>query len=283
MMRLFQVDAFASKPFRGNPAAVVPLQTSRWPPDSLLQSIAAENNLSETAFLLAADGTDEAARHRADYHLRWFTPALEVELCGHATLASAHVLFNHLLFQPDTVVFWTLSGGLSVARGERDLLVMNFPSVPIEPMPIDARINEALGIAPREMYRASRGVTGQAVNWLAVFDEAQVVRDCRPDFRELRSIGDGYLCITAPGDSPDVNFVSRYFAPAGGIDEDPVTGSTHCMLTPFWSKRLEKKELRALQISKRGGELFCKDCGERVEIAGRAVTYLEGEIRIGLR
>jgi len=260
---------------------VVPLEgESDWPDDRLLQAIAAENNLSETAFLLPAHRADEAAPHRADYHLRWFTPVLEVELCGHATLASAHVLFRHMGFAGDRITFHSLSGLLMVERGEDDLLVLDFPVMPLESMPADPAIARALGISPREVYRARKGVSGHAVNWLAVFDDARVVRECTPDFKALRDIGDGYLCITAPGDSPDVDFVSRYFAPAGGIDEDPVTGSTHCMLTPYWSKRLGRRRLRALQVSKRGGELFCEDRGERVRISGRAVTYLEGTIRV---
>ncbi len=278
-MRLYQVDAFAFELFRGNPAAVVPLEGERWLPDTVMQAIAAENNLSETAFLLRADRTQDRKPRDADFSLRWFTPAVEVELCGHATLASAHVLFNHLGFTGDRILFQTLSGMLAVAR-RGDLLAMDFPTVPIEAMPVDAGIEQATGVRPREVYRASKGVSGFAVNWLAVFDSAQQVRDCIPDFRVLRKVGDGYLCITAPGDASDVDFVSRYFAPAGGIDEDPVTGSTHCLLTPYWSKRLGKKSLHALQVSKRGGELFCEDHGERVEIAGRAVTYLEGEIRM---
>jgi PhzF family phenazine biosynthesis protein len=275
-MRLFQVDAFASKLFRGNPAAVVPIEGDQWPPDDLMQAIAAENNLSETAFLLATNGT---AIGDADFHLRWFTPAVEVELCGHATLASAHILFNHLAFGGDCVRFQTLSGILTVAKSG-ELLAMNFPAVTIETMPPNPSVEKAIGVRPREVYRAEKGVSGCAVNWLAVFATAQEVRDCVPDLRALRQVGDGFLCITAPGDEPGVDFVSRYFAPAGGIDEDPVTGSTHCLLTPYWSKRLGKKNLRALQVSKRGGELFCEDRGERVSIAGRAVTYSEGTIRV---
>jgi PhzF family phenazine biosynthesis protein len=279
-MRLFQVDAFTSELFRGNPAAVVPLEAEGWPDDSLLQAIALENNLSETAFLLPANGANDAAVHAADYHLRWFTPALEVDLCGHATLASAHVLFEHLSFQADAIVFWTLSGALTVQRGQAGMLEMNFPAIPLEPAPFDSSVERATGFKPRELLRASKGVSGHAVNWLAVFDEARMVHECRPDFNLVRKVGDGYLCITAPGDEPDIDFISRYFAPAGGIDEDPVTGSTHCLLTPYWSRRLGKPRLRAMQVSKRGGEIFCEDRGDRVAIAGRAVTYLQGEIDV---
>jgi PhzF family phenazine biosynthesis protein len=279
-VQVFHVDAFTSKLFRGNPAAVVPLGGNTWPADALMQAIAAENNLSETAFLLPAVASGAAREAGADYHLRWLTPALEVELCGHATLASAHVLFEELKFQRPVVRFWTLSGMVSVERGHEGMLILDFPAVPIERVAGESAVERALDICPREVYRAAKGVSGHAVNWLAVFDLARLVRDCVPDFRALPSVGDGYLCITAPGDEPQVDFVSRYFAPAGGIDEDPVTGSTHCMLTPYWSKRLGKKKLRALQVSKRGGELICEDKGARVGIAGRAVTYLEGTMRI---
>lgn len=283
-MRLFQVDAFSSRLFRGNPAAVVPLDQPSWPADELMQAIAAENNLSETAFLLPAKaGERPSGEAAADFGLRWFTPALEVELCGHATLASGHVLFHHLGFRGDRIAFQSVSGVLTVERGSDDLLVLDFPAVPVEEIPVDAALARALGATPRNAYRASKGVSGHASNWLAVFDRADDVRQCRPDFRALRGVGDGYHCITAPGDGGEVDFVSRYFAPAGGIDEDAVTGSTHCMLTPFWSSRLGKKKLRALQVSKRGGELFCEDRSGRIGIAGRAVTYLEGTIEISPR
>lgn len=283
-MRLFQVDAFSSRLFRGNPAAVVPLEQQKWPADELMQAIAAENNLSETAFLLPAKASERpSGEAAADFGLRWFTPALEVELCGHATLAGGHVLFHHLGFRGDRIAFQSLSGVLTVERGEDDLLALDFPAVAIEPIAAEPALAQALGAAPREVYRAKKGVSGRAVNWLAVFDRADDVRQCRPDFRALREVGDGYHCVTAPGDGGEVDFVSRYFAPAGGIDEDSVTGSTHCMLTPFWSKRLGRKKLRAVQASHRGGELFCEDRGERIGIAGRAVTYMEGTIEINPR
>ena len=255
---LYQVDAFTDRVFAGNPAAVCPLEA--WLPDAVLQGIAAENNLSETAFFVrSADG----------FALRWFTPAVEVELCGHATLASAHVLFEHLGQPGSEIRFTCKSGGLAVARdGER--LCLDFPARPPAPLAEAAGLAEALGRAPRETW-ASR-------DWMAVFDGEDEVRELRPDMARLAALGCLAVIATAPGRECD--FVSRFFAPAKGVPEDPVTGSAHCSLVPYWARRLGRARLLARQVSARGGELLCEDRGPRVSIAGRAVTYLEGAIFI---
>jgi predicted PhzF superfamily epimerase YddE/YHI9 len=248
---LYQVDAFASEPFRGNPAAVCLLD--EWLPDGTLQAIAAENNLSETAFLV---------REGEGYRLRWFTPKVEVELCGHATLASGFVLLE----SDGEVVFHTRSGTLKVRR-DGDVLTMDLPALPATPM---APPPALAALAPRATLRAS--------NWLAVFDREEQVRALAPDFAALAELHPYGVIATAPG--AKVDFVSRYFGPSFGVDEDPVTGSAHCTLVPYWSKRLGKPKLVAHQVSHRGGELICEDRGARVALTGRCVLYLEGEIRI---
>lgn len=256
---LHQIDAFASEVFRGNPAAVCPLEA--WLPDATMQAIAAENNLSETAFFVR-DG---------DVHrIRWFTPASEVPLCGHATLASAWVLFHALGAPGDEVRFASASGPLSVRR-RGELLVLDFPVLPLDRAHHDGEAAiDALGVPPVE-------VDGRPGLLFAVYaDEAQV-RAVTPDFQALAR-ADLRVSITAPG--TDVDFVSRFFAPSEGIDEDPVTGSAHCTLIPYWAARLGKTRLRARQVSRRGGELDCELVGDRVHIAGRAVRYLEGTITI---
>lgn len=255
---LYQVDAFASRVFAGNPAAVCPLET--WLPDATLQSLAAENNLSETAFFVGRGGS---------YELRWFTPATEVDLCGHATLASAFVVFNYLEPELAEARFQTRSGPLSVTRdGER--LAMDFPSRPPAPCPPPPGLAEALGAPPREVLKAR--------DHLTVFETEAEVRALRPDMEKLRRLDSFAVIATAPGDSAD--FVSRFFAPAAGIPEDPVTGSSHCTLIPYWARRLGRSRLHAQQISARGGELRCEDLGERVRIAGSAVLFLEGTITL---
>jgi predicted PhzF superfamily epimerase YddE/YHI9 len=256
---IFQVDAFTSRVFAGNPAAVCPLRA--WLPDATLQAIAAENNLSETAFLVGA---------RDAYELRWFTPAIEVDLCGHATLASAWVVFHSLEPAQEVADFRSRSGPLRVARSG-DMLVLDFPVRPPEACEPPAGLFEALGRPPRELWRAND-------NFFAVYDAEDDVRGLRPDMSGLRALGRVGVAVTAPGRGAD--FVSRYFAPAFGIDEDPVTGSTHCTLTPYWARRLGKDRLHALQVSARGGELFCLPRGERVAIAGRAVKYMQGVIEV---
>ena len=258
-LRLFQVDAFASRLFAGNPAAVVPL--ARWLDDATLQAIAAENNLSETAFFVGASGA---------YEIRWMTPVEEVDLCGHATLASGWVVMNELEPGRREVDFRSKSGPLRVAtRGER--LALDFPSR--APLPADdakARLAGALGRAPSLLF-ASR-------DYLAVFDTEDEVRALEPDMAKTAALDRLGVCATAAG--KDCDFVSRFFAPKAGIPEDPVTGSAHCTLVPYWSKRLGKTRLFARQLSTRGGELWCEDRGERVEIAGHAVKFLEGVVEL---
>ncbi|MCB0284281.1 MAG: PhzF family phenazine biosynthesis protein [Calditrichae bacterium] len=255
---IFQIDAFADQLFEGNPAAVCFLD--EFPDKTIMHNIAAENNLSETAFLV---------KEKDGYHLRWFTPSIEVELCGHATLAAAHVLFKHLNFDEEYIRFYTKNCRISVKQ-DGDLLVMNFPArFPVEvPMPAD--LIEGLGAEPVKLFKD--------MNYLAVFDSPKQVRDLKPRFRVLSRINYAGIICTAADEEYD--FVSRYFAPYAGINEDPVTGSAHTSLTTYWSKVLGKKELVARQISKRGGTLYCKDLGDRVEIAGKAITYLKGEIEI---
>jgi PhzF family phenazine biosynthesis protein len=255
---IYQVDAFARRLFAGNPAAVCPL--NEWLDDATMQSIAAENNLSETAFLV---------RRGECYDLRWFTPVSEVDLCGHATLGSAFVVFEYLDRDARSVRFNTRSGELRVER-KGDLLSMDFPARPPQACEPDTALAAALGKAPQELW-ASR-------DYMAVYESEEEVRALAPDMKALAAVGHFAAIVTAPGREAD--FVSRFFAPAGGVDEDPVTGSAHCTLVPYWSKRLGKTELRALQVSSRGGELFCRDRGDRVEMAGRAVPYLEGFINV---
>lgn len=255
-LRQFQVDAFTDQIFSGNPAAVVPLDS--WLEDALLQAIAEENNLSETAFFVAAG---EA------FELRWFTPVSEVDLCGHATLAAAHIIFDHLGHDGPDVRFTTRSGELSVSR-RADLLEMDFPARPARRCPLDETLVRALGIRPREVWAAD--------DYLAVFDSAEEVRDIRPDDSLLRRLDLRGVIVTAEAD--DVDFVSRFFAPKYGIPEDPVTGSAHCTLAPYWSARLDRRSLTARQISKRGGRVVCTLAGNRVRLAGQAVTFMEAEI-----
>lgn len=260
-IRQFHVDAFAARPFEGNPAAVCPL--ADWLDDATLQAIAEENNLSETAFYVpAGDG----------FQLRWFTPLAEVDLCGHATLATAHVLFTHLGHQGDSIRFATRSGSLTVTRSGA-ALTMDFPAS--RPLRCDApaALIDGLGAAPLEVLAAD--------DYLAVFADETEVRQLAPDMRTLSTLALRGVIATAPG--KDCDFVSRFFAPRLGIPEDPVTGSAHCALTPFWAARLGKSPLRAHQISRRGGQLRCALQGERVTIAGGAVTFMEGVIDTGSR
>ena len=250
------VDAFTDRPFGGNPAAVVLLD--HWPDDALLQAIAAEHNLSETAFVVP-----EAEVSR----LRWFTPKVEIGLCGHATLATAHVLFQTSHADQTEVRFTCLSGELAV-RKQGDLLFLDFPAWPGKPVePTDA-IVDALGGKPVDVL-AGRDL-------LAVFETEREVREFSPDFDKIAALDQFALIVTAPGD--EVDFVSRFFAPKAGIPEDPVTGSAHLMLTPYWAERLEKSVLSARQLSQRGGELSCELKGDRVLIGGKVVEYLKGKI-----
>jgi PhzF family phenazine biosynthesis protein len=257
-LSIFQVDAFSSKVFGGNPAAVCPLDN--WLPDATLQSIALENNLSETAYFVRTENR---------YHLRWFTPAVEMDLCGHATLASAYVLFHQLDYQDETVYFDTKSGELTVKR-DGDLLVMDFPSRPPKPIAADAGLGAAMGGKPTEIL-ASR-------DYFLVYETEDEVLSLQPDMGALARFEKAAFIATARGRNCD--FVSRFFAPKLGVPEDPVTGSAHSALIPYWAAKLAKNSLHAWQVSARRGELFCKFAGDRVEIAGHAVLYLKGRITI---
>jgi PhzF family phenazine biosynthesis protein len=257
---IFKLDAFTTRRFAGNPAAVMPIES--FLPDSILQAIAAENNLAETAFLVV-DGTD--------YRLRWFTPRVEVPLCGHATLASAAVVMERLEPGHDHVAFHTASGSLPVQRTSTGY-VMNFPARPSDPITPPPQLAEALGAIPVEVFENS-------FNYMAVFKEVQALRALAPNMAALARIGRSGVIVTAPGDGT-YDFVSRYFAPAKGIPEDPVTGAAHCMLAPYWAKRLGKTAFRAFQASPRGGEVICRLAGDRVELEGSCVFYLEGAVEM---
>jgi predicted PhzF superfamily epimerase YddE/YHI9 len=259
-LKYFQVSAFASGLGSGNPAGVCPLDS--WLPDQALRNIAAENNLSETAFFVAQP---------EGFQLRWFTPEVEIDLCGHATLAAGHVLFAELGFASEKIRFSTRSGDLSVVR-VGDLLELDFPSRPPLPCSAPDALCRALGATPRETFKSR--------DYLVVFDQPEQVAALRPDFPALKELDALGIIATAPGGAGD--FVSRFFAPAAGVNEDPVTGSAHCTLIPFWAGRLGKSRLVARQISARGGELFCELRGDRVGIAGRCFTYLRGELEVPL-
>ncbi len=255
---IYQVDAFSGRPFAGNPAAVCPLTS--WLADEQMQSIAAENNLSETAFFVAEG---------EGYRLRWFTPVTEVDLCGHATLASAFVIFRHLSPQLDRASFQTLSGQLIVSRSG-DRLTLDFPARPAIAVDPPPQLIPAMGLAPQEVLAAA--------DCMLVYETEEQVRTLKPDMARLAAIDFFAFIATAPG--RDCDFVSRFFAPAQGVAEDPVTGRAHCTLTPYWSRRLGKKQLFARQVSPRGGELWCEDKGDRVLISGQAVEVLSGTISL---
>ena len=258
---IYQVDAFVTGdgPFTGNPAAVCPLE--EWLDEAVMQRIAAENNLAETAFLVGAQG---------NYRIRWFTPQTEVDLCGHATLAAAAIIFDRIEPALDRVTFCSQSGPLAVAR-DADRLALDFPSRPPLPCEVPDALLAGLGRTPLEI-RASR-------DYLARFASEEEVRSLRPDFARLTGLDRLGVIVTAPGHDSD--FVSRFFAPNAGIPEDPVTGSAHCTLIPYWSEILGKKALFARQVSERGGALWCGQEGDRVRIAGRTALYLEGSIHLG--
>lgn len=255
---IFQVDAFTSRPFGGNPAAVVPLDS--WLPDDVMQDIAAENNLAETAFFVAAE---------SGYDLRWFTPTVEMDLCGHATLASGYVIFEVLGTDQATLHFRTRGGELAVERRD-GRYVLDFPTRPGEPSNAPTGLVEAMGAVPKEVLKSR--------DYMLVYENESDVRAIRPNIEALSGIDAHAVIVTAKGDDSD--FVSRFFAPAAGVDEDPVTGSAHCTLIPYWAARLGKNELFARQVSQRGGELFCELHGDRVKIGGNAVLYLKGEIYV---
>ena len=257
--RYFHIDAFTHHLFSGNPAGVCLLE--EWPEDDLLQKVAAENNLSETAFLVPA---------KEGYHLRWFTPKVEVDLCGHATLASAHLVFTELKPKAQLVSFETRSGTLTVRRSA-ELMVMDFPALPAVPAPAPAGLIDGLGRAPKEILKAR--------DYLCIFDTEEEVLALQPRLDLLAKVDSLGIIASAPAQASD--FMSRFFAPRAGISEDPVTGSAHCTLIPYWSKRLGKKELIAHQASERGGDIYCTDRNDRVLLAGYAVTYLEGRVHLG--
>lgn len=257
---IFHIDAFTSRPFAGNPAAVMLMD--RFLEDTLLREIAGENNLSETAFLVPDGG---------DYRLRWFTPTTEVPLCGHATLASAAVVMERLEPGRGTVVFHSASGPLTVNQTETGY-VMDFPVRTSEHVSTPPALAEALRIDPVEVFT-------NEFNYLALFGSGQVLRTLDPNMAALARLDRPGVIVTAPGEGA-YDFVSRYFAPAKGIPEDPVTGAAHCMLAPYWAKRLGKTMFRAFQASRRGGEIVCRVVGDRVKLEGACVFYLEGEVEI---
>lgn len=260
---IYQIDAFAETLFAGNPAAVVPLE--RWPEDGLMQAVAAENNLSETAFFAPA------GEGGFDYRLRWFTPTVEVNLCGHATLAAGWLILNRLSPARDAVRFLSMAGPLSVAR-DGDAVTLDFPARPATEIPRPTGAVKALGTRPESFHLATKA--------MAVFAEAETVRDARPDLDWIARLPSDGLILTAPGDEPGIDFVSRYFAPKAGLGEDPVTGSAHCTLVPYWAERLGRDRLRAAQLSARGGQLGCRLVGDRVFLTGGARLYLEGHIDV---
>jgi PhzF family phenazine biosynthesis protein len=260
-VRIYQVDAFAERLFSGNPAAVCPLED--WLPAAVMQEIAAENNLAETAFYV---------RRGASFEIRWFTPAVEVDLCGHATLAAAHVVFEEDGYAADTIEFASKSGPLRVRR-DGDLLELDFPADEIRDVEAPRILVEALG---REPVHALKGKT----DFLIVYENEDAILSLTPDIESLATVPARGIIVTAPG--REVDFVSRFFAPQVGVPEDPVTGSAHTTLAPYWSGRLGKQELTAMQLSKRRGRLRCRLDGTRVRIAGRAVPYMAGRLMLGI-
>ncbi|TAE26628.1 MAG: PhzF family phenazine biosynthesis protein [Candidatus Kapaibacterium sp.] len=270
---IYQVDAFTTKRFCGNPAAIIPLQD--WLSDELMQTIAMENNLAETAyFMRRADGS---------YDLRWFTPELEIPLCGHATLASAYVLYEYLGYSGEMIRFYSKSGELTVEK-TADKLMLNFPARPLHSLPHDKEehlrvwLSSALGRMPLEIYASVN-------NYFLVMHSEDDVRAMQPDFLSLRTLPEMTGIIVTAAGTDRYDCVSRYFAPTAGVPEDPVTGSAHCSIVPYWSKKLGKKDIVAYQASARGGELFCtflseENGNDRVTMAGNVVPYLKGEIMV---
>lgn len=257
-LKIYQVDAFTDRLFSGNPAAVCLLHD--WINDELMQSIAAENNLAETAFIVPKGTAIE---------IRWFTPSTEVDLCGHATLASAHVLFNCLGYKESVLTFFSpRSGALKVSRQE-DYLYLDFPTDSLAACDNRIEITHCIGFEPKEVYKGK-------TDYIAVVETEEDVLNCCPDLSEVCKLKARGLAITARGN--DVDFVSRFFAPQSGIVEDPVTGSAHTSLIPIWAKKLGKKQMTAKQLSERGGYLVCEDKGERCSIGGKAVLYMTGEL-----
>lgn len=256
---IYQADAFTDQLFGGNPAAICPL--SEWLPDEVMQQIAKENNLAETAFFVKTE---------KGFTLRWFTPEYEIDLCGHATLASAHILFTELAYNGDTINFETVKAGVLTVKKDGDKYTMDFPSRPPIPIEIPNGLTEALGKQPVAILRSR--------DYFVVYETEDDILNITPDFFALSKMDTVGVIITAPGKKSD--FVSRFFAPGAGIPEDPVTGSAHCNLIPYWAKKLGKDKLHAYQLSARKGELWCELKGDRVLMSGKAVTYLKGEIFI---
>lgn len=258
-LTIYQVDAFTKEVFKGNPAAICPLR--EWLPAETMQAIAYENNLSETAFFVP---------NGEHYDIRWFTPTFEIELCGHATLASAYVIFDILQSENELVRFRShMSGELTVEK-QGEMFVLDFPSRPPTPTEALPGLIESIGKEPREVLRGR--------DFFLVFDTESEIRSIEPNFTELLKVPTHGVIVTAPGE--DCDFVSRFFAPEVGVFEDPVTGSAHCNLIPFWAERLGKTEMYARQVSYRGGELFCELRGDRVKIGGHAALYMKGEIHV---
>ena len=258
-LTIYQVDAFTNEVFKGNPAAICPLD--EWIDAELMQKIALENNLAETAFFVKRDDI---------YEIRWFTPTFEIDLCGHATLASAFVIFELLKLEEKIVKFYSHKSGILTVEKQDDLLILDFPSRPAKNCEIPAGLIEAIGGTPKEVLKSR--------DYLLVYESEDEVSAINPNFAEILKIPTHAVIVTAKGETSD--FVSRFFAPEVGVFEDPVTGSAHCTLIPYWAEKLVKNELFARQISARGGELFCELKGDRVKIGGNAVLYLKGEIYI---
>jgi len=261
MMRhkIYQVDAFTDKIFSGNPAAVCPLD--EWLPDELMQNIAMENNLAETAFYIK--GSDDT------FEIRWFTPAAEVDLCGHATLATAYVLFNHEGFEGNTLRLFSPRSGLLTVKKDGDLLTMDFPSDVFTQVELSNELTAGFNIKPREAYKGK-------TDYMLVYDSEEEIKELNPDIRAVSAVKARGIIVTAKGNK--VDFVSRFFAPQVGIDEDPVTGSAHTTLIPFWANELKKNKMTAMQLSSRTGRLSCVYLGDRVEISGECRLYMKGEI-----
>jgi PhzF family phenazine biosynthesis protein len=261
LQKLYQIDAFTDKLYSGNPAAVCILEN--WIEDSIMQKIAMENNLAETAF---------AVKEGSQYIIRWFTPELEVDLCGHATLATAYVLFNYYNLYVSFIEFFSpRSGKLLVEKGKNGLLILDFPTDEIKSIKQIQVLNEAIGQNPVQTLKGK-------TDYLLIFNNQDEIEQLRPNFFLLNQLAARGVIVSAPGD--EVDFVSRFFAPQCGVNEDPVTGSAHTSLIPYWSRALGKSKLVAKQLSKRGGDIYCEFMDNRVKIAGRAVPYLKGEIII---
>jgi len=259
-LKLYQVDAFTDKVFGGNPAAVCVLD--RWIDEEIMQNIGGENNLAETAFVV---------KKGSDFEIRWFTPTLEVDLCGHATLAAAHVLYEYYDYGADKIVFHSLRSGLLSVSRNADLLTLDFPTDTYKEVEVPQALIGAFGMKPIEAFKGK-------TDYVLVFSSQKDIEESNPNLDLIASVGGRGVIVTAEGEESD--FVSRFFAPQAGVNEDPVTGSAHTTLTPIWSKKLKRQTLTARQLSKRQGRLTCKYLGERVEITGNAVTYLIGEITI---